>query len=34
MPLMLAAVRAYGTVGEVCQALVPAFGKYQEVSFI
>ena len=32
MPLMLDAVRAYATVGEVCQALVPVFGTYQEVS--
>ena len=34
MPLMLDAVRAYATVGEVCKALVPAFGLYREVSVI
>jgi methylmalonyl-CoA mutase N-terminal domain/subunit len=34
MPHMLDAVRAYATVGEVCQALVPAFGTYREVSVI
>ncbi len=34
MPFMLECVRAYGTVGEVCGALVPVFGKYQEESFI
>jgi methylmalonyl-CoA mutase N-terminal domain/subunit len=31
---MLDAVRAYATVGEVCQALVPAFGTYQETSVL
>ena len=30
IPLMLDAVRAYVSVGEVCQALVPAFGVYRE----
>jgi methylmalonyl-CoA mutase N-terminal domain/subunit len=34
IPIMLEAVRAYATVGEVCQALVPAFGRYREVSVI
>src|SRR6185503_2264189 len=31
IPLMLAAVRGYGTVGEISQALVPVFGLYREV---
>ena len=34
IPLMLDAVRAYATIGEVCQALVPAFGTYREVAVI
>jgi methylmalonyl-CoA mutase N-terminal domain/subunit len=34
IPLMLQAVREYATVGEVCQALVPVFGTYREVSVI
>ena len=34
MPLMLDAVRAQATVGEVCQALVPVFGTYQEASVL
>lgn len=34
IPPMLDAVRAYATVGEVCQALVPVFGTYREVSVI
>jgi len=34
LPKMLDAVRAYATVGEVCQALVPVFGTYREVSVI
>jgi methylmalonyl-CoA mutase N-terminal domain/subunit len=34
IPHMLEAVRAYATVGEVCQALVPVFGTYREVSVI
>jgi methylmalonyl-CoA mutase N-terminal domain/subunit len=34
IPLMLEAVRAYATIGEVCQALVPAFGTYREVAVI
>jgi len=32
IPLMLDAVRAHGTVGEVSQALIPVFGTYQEAS--
>jgi methylmalonyl-CoA mutase, N-terminal domain len=31
IPPMLAAVRAYATVGEICGALVPVFGTYREV---
>jgi len=34
LPPMLEAVRAYGTVQEISQALVPVFGTYQEVSVI
>ena len=34
IPLMLDAVRAHATVGEVCKALVPAFGTYQEASVL
>ncbi len=34
LPLMLDAVRAYATVGEICAALVPVFGTYREVSFL
>ncbi len=34
IPLMLDAVRAHATVGEVCQALVPVFGTYQESSVL
>ncbi len=34
LPLMLAAVREYATVGEVSAALVPVFGRYREVSII
>jgi len=34
IPHMLEAVRGYATVGEVCGALVPVFGRYQEVSVI
>jgi methylmalonyl-CoA mutase N-terminal domain/subunit len=34
IPPMLDAVRAYATIGEVCQALVPLFGTYREVSVI
>jgi hypothetical protein len=31
---MLEAVRAYASVGEVCQALVPAFGTYRETTVL
>ncbi len=34
VPLMLDAVRALATVGEVCRALVPVFGAYREVSVL
>jgi len=34
IPVMLDAVRAYATVGEICEALVPVFGTYREVSVI
>ena len=34
LPPMLDAVRAYGTVQEISQALVPVFGTYQEVSVL
>ena len=34
MPLMLRAVQNYATVGEVCHALVPVFGRYREVSVL
>ena len=34
IPLMLDAVRARATVGEVCRALVPAFGTYREASVL
>ena len=34
IPLMLDAVRAYASVGEVCQALVPVFGCYRETSVL
>ncbi len=34
IPPMLDAVRAHATVGEVCQALVPVFGLYQEASVL
>ncbi len=31
IPPILAAVRVYATVGEICGALIPAFGTYREV---
>ncbi|MBZ5640725.1 MAG: methylmalonyl-CoA mutase family protein [Acidobacteriia bacterium] len=31
LPGMLRAVRVYATVGEICDSLVPAFGRYREV---
>jgi methylmalonyl-CoA mutase N-terminal domain/subunit len=34
IPHILQAVRDYGTVGEICQALVPVFGTYREVSVL
>jgi len=34
LPLILDAVRAYGTVGEVSDALTPVFGRYREVSVV
>ena len=34
IPLILDAVRARGTVQEISQALVPAFGLYQETSVL
>ena len=34
IPFMLACVRDYGTVQELSQALVPAFGTYREVSVL
>jgi methylmalonyl-CoA mutase N-terminal domain/subunit len=34
LPLMLRAVQNYATVGEICQALVPVFGTYREVSVL
>jgi methylmalonyl-CoA mutase N-terminal domain/subunit len=34
IPIMLECVRAYGTVQEISQALVPVFGTYQEVSVL
>jgi methylmalonyl-CoA mutase N-terminal domain/subunit len=30
MPLLLNCVRAYATLGEMCDALRPVFGEYQE----
>lgn len=33
MPLLLDCVRAYGTLGEMCDALKPVFGIYQEPAF-
>ena len=32
MPLLLDCVRAYATLGEMCDALRPVFGEYQEPS--
>ncbi len=34
IPLILEAVRAYATVGEICRSLVPVFGTYREVSVL
>ena len=33
MPLLLNCVRAYATLGEMCDALRPVFGEYQEPKF-
>jgi methylmalonyl-CoA mutase, N-terminal domain len=33
MPLLLDCVRAYATLGEMCDALRPIFGEYQEPAF-
>jgi len=33
MPLLLDCVRAYATLGEMCEALRPVFGEYQEPAF-
>jgi methylmalonyl-CoA mutase N-terminal domain/subunit len=33
MPLLLDSVRAYATLGEMCDALRPVFGEYQEPMF-
>jgi methylmalonyl-CoA mutase N-terminal domain/subunit len=34
MPLLLDAVRAYATLGEICDALRGVFGTYQETPHI
>jgi methylmalonyl-CoA mutase N-terminal domain/subunit len=34
MPFILDAVRAYATLGEVCDALREVFGSYQETSLV
>jgi methylmalonyl-CoA mutase N-terminal domain/subunit len=34
MPYILDAVRAYATVGEICEALKDVFGSYTETSFL
>jgi len=33
MPLLIDCVRAYATLGEMCDALRPVFGEYQEPAF-
>jgi methylmalonyl-CoA mutase N-terminal domain/subunit len=33
MPLLLDCVRAYATLGEMCDALKPVYGIYQEPAF-
>ncbi len=33
MPYILEAVRAYATVGEICQALREVYGSYEESPF-
>jgi methylmalonyl-CoA mutase N-terminal domain/subunit len=32
IPLLLEAVRAYASVGEISMALIPVFGAYRETS--
>jgi methylmalonyl-CoA mutase, N-terminal domain len=32
MPYIIDAVRAYATVGEICEALKQVYGTYEEVS--
>ena len=34
MPFLLDAVRAYATLGEICDALRAVFGTYQETAHI
>ncbi len=34
MPLILDAVRAYATLGEICDALRAVFGTYQETAHL
>lgn len=34
MPDILDAVRAYATLGEICEALRDIFGSYQETSLV
>jgi methylmalonyl-CoA mutase N-terminal domain/subunit len=34
MPFILDAVRAYATLGEICDALREVFGSYQETSLV
>jgi len=34
IPLMLEAVRAHASVGEVCRALIPVFGEYRETAVL
>ena len=34
MPLLLDAVRAYATVGEMCDALRDVWGEYEEIPVI
>jgi methylmalonyl-CoA mutase N-terminal domain/subunit len=34
MPFILDAVRAYATLGEICEALREVFGSYQETSLV
>ena len=34
MPFILDAVRAYATLGEICDALREVFGSYQETALV